>query len=97
MVVHRSTSPSRPAHKFVREIFTGVYASDFGLWDTNIGEVARHRGRVGGAGVKLFFNIVPESATYLAGPRSRVDNADHGFRDASRCNLCIRGDSRLTD
>ena len=53
--------------KFVREIFTGVYASDFGLWNTNIGEVARHRARIGGSGVKLFFNIVPESATYLAG------------------------------
>lgn len=52
--------------QYVREIFTGVYASDFGLWDTNIGEVARHRSRIGGAGVKLFFNIVPESATYLA-------------------------------
>lgn len=52
--------------QFVREIFTGVYASDFGLWDTNVGEVARHRARVGGAHVKLFFNIVPESATYLA-------------------------------
>lgn len=52
--------------QYVREIFTGVYASDFGLWDTNVGEVARHRARIGGAGVKLFFNIVPESATYLA-------------------------------
>jgi uncharacterized protein len=52
--------------QFVREIFTGVYASDFGLWNTNVGEVARHRVRVGGTGVKLFFNIVPESATYLA-------------------------------
>jgi membrane complex biogenesis BtpA family protein len=51
---------------FVREIFTGVYASDFGLWDTNVGEVARHRARIGGAGVKLLFNIVPESAQYLA-------------------------------
>lgn len=52
--------------KFVREIFTGVYASDFGLWDTNVGEVARHRQRIGGKDVKLFFNIVPESAKYLA-------------------------------
>ena len=52
--------------RFVREIFTGVYASDFGLWNTNVGETARHRARVGGADVKLFFNIVPESATYLA-------------------------------
>ncbi len=31
--------------QYVREIFTGVYASDFGLWDTNVGEVARHRAR----------------------------------------------------
>lgn len=52
--------------KFVREIFTGVYASDFGLWDTNVGEVARHRHRIGAANVKLLFNIVPESAKYLA-------------------------------
>lgn len=52
--------------KFVREIFTGVYASDFGLWNTNVGEAARHRARVGAADVKLLFNIVPESATYLA-------------------------------
>lgn len=51
---------------FVREIFTGVYASDFGLWNTNVGEVARHRHRIGAANVKLFFNIVPESAAYLA-------------------------------
>lgn len=52
--------------QWVREIFTGVYASDFGLWDTNIGEVARHRHRIGGSEVKLLFNIVPESAVYLA-------------------------------
>lgn len=52
--------------QWVREIFTGVYASDFGLWDTNVGEVARHRHRIGGGAVKLLFNIVPESAVYLA-------------------------------
>ena len=52
--------------QWVREIFTGVYASDFGLWNTNVGEAARHRQRVGGSDVKLLFNIVPESAVYLA-------------------------------
>jgi membrane complex biogenesis BtpA family protein len=52
--------------RWVREIFTGVYASDFGLWDTNVGAVARHRQRVGGSDVRLLFNIVPESAAYLA-------------------------------
>ena len=52
--------------QFVREIFTGVYASDFGLWDTNVGKAARHRARMGAGEVKLLFNIVPESATYVA-------------------------------
>lgn len=52
--------------QWVREIFTGVYASDFGLWNTNVGAVARHRHRIGGDDVKLLFNIVPESAVYLA-------------------------------
>jgi hypothetical protein len=52
--------------RFVREIFSGVYASDFGLWNTNAGEVARHRRRIHGEGVKLLYNIMPESAVYLA-------------------------------
>lgn len=52
--------------KFVREIFTGVYASDFGLWDTNCGEVVRHQREIGAEKVKLLFNIVPEAAKYLA-------------------------------
>ena len=52
--------------KFVREIFTGVYASDFGLWNTNCGEVIRHQRAIGAENVKLLFNIVPEAAKYLA-------------------------------
>lgn len=51
--------------KFIREIFTGVYASDFGLWNTNIGETVRHQYRLGAEDVKLLFNIVPEAAKYL--------------------------------
>lgn len=51
---------------FVREIFTGVYASDFGLWNTNIGETIRHQHRIGAEKVKLLFNIVPEAAKYMA-------------------------------
>jgi membrane complex biogenesis BtpA family protein len=52
--------------KFVREVFTGVYASDFGLWNTNVGQSARHRMRMGGSDVKLLYNIVPESAGYVS-------------------------------
>lgn len=51
---------------FVREIFTGVYASDFGTWDTNVGETIRHQHRIGAEQVKLLFNIVPEAAKYMA-------------------------------
>ena len=52
--------------KFVREVFPGVYASDFGLWNLNYGEIARHRKYVGAQEVKMLFNVVPESAKYLA-------------------------------
>jgi hypothetical protein len=52
--------------KFVREIFSGVYASDFGMWNTNVGATARHRVAVSGEDVRLLFNIVPEAAAYLA-------------------------------
>lgn len=75
---------------YVREIFTGVYASDFGLWDTNVGEVARHRARVGGGNVKLFFNIVPESATYL-GNRSLESIAQTTVFATLPDALCVSG------
>ena len=52
--------------KFVREIFTGVYASDFGVWNTNVGRTIRHQHAIGASDVKLLFNIVPEAAKYLA-------------------------------
>jgi uncharacterized protein len=52
--------------QFVREIFTGVYASDFGLWNTNCGEVVRHQHAIHAGHVRLLFNIVPEAAVYLA-------------------------------
>jgi membrane complex biogenesis BtpA family protein len=33
--------------KFIREVFTGAYASDFGLWTTNCGAVVRHQHAIG--------------------------------------------------
>ncbi|TGB00012.1 BtpA/SgcQ family protein [Sporolactobacillus shoreae] len=52
--------------QFIREIISGVYASDFGLWNTDPGKTARHRLRIGAKNVKMFYNIVPEAAKYLA-------------------------------
>lgn len=75
---------------FVREIFTGVYGSDYGLWDTNAGEVIRHQRRVHGENVRLFFNIVPESAAYL-GERSVADIARSTVFNARPDALCVSG------
>ena len=52
--------------KFIREIISGVYASDFGLWNTNVGKTVRHKMAIGAQDVKMLFNIVPEAAKYLA-------------------------------
>ncbi len=51
---------------FIREIISGVYASDFGLWNTDAGRTARHRARLGAGHIKMLYNIVPEAAKYLA-------------------------------
>lgn len=75
---------------FVREIFTGVYASDFGLWDTNCGAIVRHQHAIGGRDVRLFFNILPEAAAYLAN-RDIVSVARSTVFNTGPDALCISG------
>jgi membrane complex biogenesis BtpA family protein len=76
--------------KFVREIFTGVYASDFGLWNTNVGQVVRHKNHIGAQDVKLLFNIVPEAAKYLA-EREFTEIAKSTVFNAKPDALCVSG------
>ena len=76
--------------QFVREIFTGVYASDFGLWDTNCGATVRHQHAIGAEKVRLLFNIVPEAAKYLA-DRDIVDIAKSTVFNARPDALCVSG------
>jgi uncharacterized protein len=75
---------------FVREIFTGVYASDFGLWNTNCGEVIRHQHAVYGQHVKLLFNIVPEAAAYLS-VREVADIARSTVFNTQPDAICVSG------
>jgi len=72
------------------EVFTGVYASDFGLWNTNVGETARHRRRIGASGVRLLFEVVPEAAVYL-GSRTIVEQVHSTFFNALPDALCVAG------
>ncbi len=76
--------------RFVREIFTGVYSSDFGLWNTNCGDVVRHRSHIGAEDVKLLFNIVPEAAKYI-GDRSIADIARSTIFNCKPDALCVSG------
>jgi len=76
--------------KFVREIFSGVYASDFGLWNTNCGEIVRHQHSISAENVKLLFNIVPEAARYLA-KRDIVEIAKSTVFNHRPDALCVSG------
>ena len=75
---------------FVREIFTGVYASDFGMWNTNCGEVVRHRQAIRAEHLKLLFNIVPEAAVYL-GHRDVAEIARSTVFNTKPDALCVSG------
>jgi uncharacterized protein len=75
---------------FVREVFTGVYAGDYGLWDTNCGNVVRRRNQLGGENIKLIFNIYPEASVYL-GNRALADIARTTVFNALPDALCVSG------
>ena len=50
---------------FVREIFTGVFASDMGIWEPDCAGAARLKRNLGRSDLKLFFNINAEFAHSL--------------------------------
>ncbi len=50
---------------FVREIFTGLFASDMGLWQPNAADALKLRAELGRADLKLLFNINAEFADPL--------------------------------
>jgi membrane complex biogenesis BtpA family protein len=50
---------------FVREIFTGSYASDFGLWTPDAGRALRYRDRLGRRDLVMLYNVSAEFAFSL--------------------------------
>jgi membrane complex biogenesis BtpA family protein len=75
---------------FIREIITGVYSSDFGLWNTNVGETVRHKHHVHRPDIRMLFNIVPEAARYL-GDRDISDIARSTAFNNHPDVLCVSG------
>lgn len=76
--------------KFIREIMSGVYSSDFGLWDTDTGSIARHKIRLGLKDLKMLFNIVPEASQAL-GTRKVEDIAKTTVFNCQPDVICVSG------
>jgi membrane complex biogenesis BtpA family protein len=69
LAVARATGAS-----FIREVLTGVYESDLGMIEPQIGEIAGYRTAIGGDEIALFDNIAPEFASAI-GSRGIADRA----------------------
>jgi uncharacterized protein len=52
--------------KFVREVFTGAYAGDFGVWNTDPAQTLAFRKQIGADGVRMFYNVTAEFAAPIA-------------------------------
>jgi membrane complex biogenesis BtpA family protein len=76
--------------RFVREIFTGLYASDFGLWNTDCGAVIRRRNALHGQDIRLIFNILPEAASYIS-QRTIRDIARSTIFNTHPDAICVSG------
>ena len=50
---------------FVREIFTGVYAADMGVWAPDAGKAMRYRDRLGRRDLAMLYNVSAEFADSL--------------------------------
>lgn len=59
---------------FVREIFTGMYASDMGVWTTDAAKAMRYRNRLGRPDMAMLYNVSAEFAHSLD-QRSLPDRA----------------------
>jgi hypothetical protein len=59
---------------FMREVVTGVYESDMGLWRPDAAALYRLRRAIGADGVKVFANVTPEFASPL-GSRTAAQRA----------------------
>ena len=59
---------------FVREIFSGAFASDMGLWNPDAAAAMRYRSALGRQDMAMFFNVAAEFADSLD-RRSLADRA----------------------
>jgi uncharacterized protein len=76
--------------RFVREVFSGAYAGDFGLWNTDPAASLGFRHAIGADDIRLFFNVTAEFAAPLA-PRPIGLTAKAAVFSSLADAICISG------
>ena len=75
---------------FVREVFTGVYDSDMGLWNPNASEAIRLRKNLNRNDLKVLFNVNAEFAAPL-GNRTTAEKAESAVFSSLADGICVSG------
>ena len=75
---------------FIREVLTGTYESDMGLWSPDAGRVLRFRRQIGAENIRVFYNVVPEFASTL-GTRTVAERARSAVTSALADVILISG------
>jgi len=75
---------------FCREIFTGAFAGDFGLWVRCAGDYARYRREISAENVRMLYNINAEFAAPIA-PRPVADLARSVAFSSNPDAICVSG------
>lgn len=75
---------------FAREVFTGVYDSDMGLWEPKAAEALKLRSDLGNTKLKLLFNINAEFAAPI-GERTISQKAKSAVFSSTADAICVSG------
>ena len=75
---------------FAREVFTGVYDSDMGLWKPKAAEALKLRSDLGNTKLKLLFNINAEFAAPI-GERTISQKAKSAVFSSTADAICVSG------
>lgn len=76
--------------RFAREVFTGLFGGDLGLWNTAAGDLFQYRRAIDATGVRLLFTINAEFAAPVA-PRSIAAVARSVAFSSLPDALCVSG------
>ena len=75
---------------FIREVVTGVYESDMGLWAPNAEELLRLRRNLGAEDLKIFYNVAPEFCSPL-GTRTNAQRAESAIVSSLADGILVSG------